>query len=439
MASTESVPPASPAPFSAPAIARRLGIHYGWVMVGITFLLVTVTAGIRSAPGVMITPLKDDFGWSTAQISWAISLSILTLGLAGPVSGRLIDRHGIRPVIIGFLVLGTSGVFATWLVQSLWQFYASWGVLVGFGAGGTSIVLSATVANTWFQERRGLVTGILGGAASAGQLVFVLLLALIVDAWGWRSAVGLMAIIAGAVVLPSTVIFLRSRPRDVGLAAYGVLPGEKALASDERLVPMKEAIRTGDFWLIALSFGVCGFTTIGLIGTHFIPHATEHGFSEKQAAGMLSVIGGFNVVGTIASGWLTDRYSPRKLLALYYFLRGCSLLVLPALSGSGIPLMSMFAVVFGLDYIATVPPTVMLTANRFGRRSVGTIYGWITFSHMVGGAIAAALAGVIHDAAGDYGPAMYAGGILALFAAAFAFQIGTRRPKPPGLRPATSY
>ncbi|MGE3076971.1 MAG: MFS transporter [Dehalococcoidia bacterium] len=439
MAVTETPPDPSQSRLSVPMAARRAGIHYGWVMVAITFLLVTVTAGIRSAPGVMITPFKEDFGWSTAQISWAISLSILTLGFAGPISGKLIDRHGIRPVIIGFLVMGVAGVAATFAMQSLWQLYIFWGVLVGFGAGGTSIVLSATVANTWFHERRGLVTGVLGGAASAGQLVFILLLAFVVDAWGWREAVGLMAMLAGAVVLPLAVLLLRSRPQDVGLTAYGARPGQIALALDERMVPMKEALRTSDFWLLAVTFGVCGFTTIGLIGTHFIPHATEHGFTEKQAAGMLSLIGGFNVVGTIASGWLTDRYSPRKLLALYYFLRGCSLLVLPALSGTGIPLMSLFAVVFGLDYIATVPPTVMLTANRFGRRSVGTIYGWITFSHMVGGSIAAAMAGVIHDAAGDYGPAMYMGGILAVFAAAFAFRIGTRATGTSGALPAASY
>lgn len=422
---------------SVTALATRRGVHYGWVMVGVTFLLVTVTAGIRSAPGVMITPLKEDFGWSTGQISLAISLSILTLGFAGPVSGKLIDRYGIRPVILGFLALGCAGVLATITLQSLWQFYIYWGLLVGFGAGGTSIVLSATVANTWFFERRGLVTGILGGAASAGQLVFILLLAEIVDVWGWREAVGLMAALATVVVLPIAVLLLRSRPSDVGLNAYGARPGQLPLASDERLVPMKEALKTGDFWLIALSFGVCGFTTIGLVGTHFIPHATEHGFTEKQAAGILSVIGAFNVVGTIASGWLTDRYSPRKLLALYYAMRGVSLVVLPAISTA--PLMSAFAVVFGLDYIATVPPTVMLTANRFGRRSVGTIYGWITFSHMVGGAVAAAMAGYIHDAAGDYGYAMYLGGMLALFAAALAFNIGARAPKAGGLAPAAGY
>ena len=426
-------------PISPVSLAQRAGVHYAWVMVGVTFMLVLVTAGIRSAPGVMITPLKEDFGWSTADISWAISLSILTLGFAGPISGRLIDRYGIRPVILSFLVLGTAGVIATLALQHLWQFYVFWGIAVGFGAGGTSIVLSATVANTWFQERRGLVTGMLGGAASAGQLVFILLLAQVVDFWGWRQAIGLMAFVSAAIVVPVAFVLLRSRPGDVGTTAYGARPGQVALASDERLVPMREALRTGDFWLLAGSFSVCGFTTIGLIGTHFIPHATEHGFSETQAAGILSVIGAFNVVGTIASGWLTDRYSPRKLLALYYVLRGSSLLVLPAISSAGgLPLMSMFAIVFGLDYIATVPPTVMLTANRFGRRSVGTIYGWITFAHMVGGAIATALAGVIHDAAGDYGIAMYMGGVLALFAGAIAFNIGSR-PARGGPLPAASY
>lgn len=431
------VPVRAPHPWSPPGLAARFGIHYGWVMVGICFVLVLVTAGIRSAPGVLIQPLEDDFSWSRTEISYALSVSILTLGLAGPISGRLIDRHGIRPVILGFLALCALGTVATLFMSALWQMHLFWGLLVGFGSGGTSIVLSATVANLWFKERRGLVTGVLGGASSAGQFVFLQVLIVVVDEWGWRQAVGVLAFISLAIVLPLTFLLIRSRPTDVGLEMYGVRAGETAPdVSNEPIVPMKQALRTRDFWLLALSFGVCGFTTIGLIGTHFIPHATEHGYTERQAAGILSVIGLFNIVGTVASGWLTDRYSPRKLLAIYYFLRGCSLLALPAISG--VPLMSAFAVVFGLDYIATVPPTVMLTANRFGRRSVGTIYGWISFSHMAGGALAAALAGQIHDAAGDYGIAMYLGGILAVFAAALAFKVSVGPPKPK-LQAATAY
>ena len=422
------LPSAAPHRWSPPGIAARFGIHYGWVMVGICFVLVLVTAGIRSAPGVLIQPLEEDFSWSRSQISYAISVSILTLGLAGPISGKLIDRYGIRPVILAFLGVCAVGTVATLFMTTLWQMHLFWGVLVGFGSGGTSIVLSATVANIWFKERRGLVTGVLGGASSAGQFVFLQLLIVVVEAWGWREAVGVLAALTLGLVLPVTFLLLRSRPRDVGLEMYGVRTGEAAPdVSNEPLTPMKEALKTRDFWLLALSFGICGFTTIGLIGTHFIPHATEHGYTERQAAGILSVIGLFNIVGTVGSGWLTDRYSPRKLLAIYYFLRGLSLLALPAISG--VPLMSAFAVVFGLDYIATVPPTVMLTANRFGRRSVGTIYGWISFSHMAGGALAAAMAGQIHDATDSYGIAMYLGGVLAVFAAALAFQVSASGPK----------
>jgi len=420
------------------ALAARILLALMFILGGVSkFAGLAGTAGYIASKGLplpmvlaVLTAALELGAGVALVIGWRVRVAALALALFTLLASLIFHAYWAAPAeqqMVQQLLFMKNLAVAGGLM-----------LLVGFGAGGTSIVLSATVANTWFFERRGLVTGILGGAASAGQLVFILLLAEVVDVWGWRQAVGLMALLVTVVVLPLAVIFLRSRPSDVGLTAYGSRPGQLPLASDERLVPMKEALRTGDFWLIALSFSVCGFTTIGLVGTHFIPHATEHGFTEKQAAGILSIIGAFNVIGTIASGWLTDRYSPRKLLAVYYALRGLSLVVLPAIST--VPLMSAFAVVFGLDYIATVPPTVMLTANRFGRRSVGTIYGWVTFSHMVGGAIAAALAGYIHDAAGDYGYAMYAGGILALLAAAVAFNIGARPPKTTGLpAPAAGY
>jgi len=227
-----------------------------------------------------------------------------------------------------------------------------------------------------------------------------------------------------AVVLPAVVLLMRSHPRDVGLRPYGEGIDGPAV-TDTRVTPMSRALRTGDFWLLAVTFAICGFTTMGLIGTHFVAHAVEHGFSEGEAAGILSIIGGMNVVGTIASGWLCDRISPRKLLAFYYFFRALSLLALPLVTT--LPLMSVFALVYGFDYIATVPPTVMLTADRFGRRSVGAIFGWITFAHMAGGALGAAAAGMLHDAAGNYTSIIYTGGFLALLAAAMAFNVRPRR------------
>jgi predicted MFS family arabinose efflux permease len=301
-----------------------------------------------------------------------------------------------------------------------------WGIVVGLGTGGVATVMGATVANTWFEEKRGLVTGLVGGAASAGQLVFLPLLVLITSIWGWRSAIGFLALLVLGVMLPLAFALMRSRPRDLGLRPYGAGSGPLTLAEHTHTTPMSQAMRTGDFWLLSATFFVCGFTSIGLIGPHFIPHATEHGFSEAQAAGVLSVMGAMNVVGTIASGWLCDRYPPRLLLAGYYVFRALSLLALPAIVS--LPLMSVFAVTFGLDYIATVPPTVMLTAERFGRRSVGVIFGWISFSHMVGGAVASYFAGYIHDVAGEYAIAIYVSGLLGLIAAMLAFGIG-RRPQ----------
>jgi sugar phosphate permease len=407
------------------AWAARRGIYYGWVVVAITFLIVIIAAGTRAAAGVLIRPLEAEFGWSRGDISLALSLSLLTYGISGPVSGRIADRFGIRWMAVGFLAVAGIGVMLSALAAHIWQLNLFWGVIVGFGTGGSAGIITATVGAVWFQARRGLVTGILGGASSAGQLVFLPLLVWVTVRWGWRAALALMAALLLGVVLPATLALLRSRPSDVGLEPYGERP-TTAAADDARSTPLRTAVRTGDFWLLTLTFAVCGFTTAGLIGTHFIPHAVEHGFTEAQAAGVLGLIGGMNVFGTVASGWLCDRFPPRKLLATYYFLRALSLLALPLITT--MPLMSAFAVVYGFDYIATVPPTVLLAADRFGRRSVGTIYGWIWFGHWVGAALAAMMAGAIHDRAGDYAAAIYIAGFTGLLAAAMAFNI---RPRPP--------
>jgi MFS family permease len=417
--------------FSPPAIAARRGVHYGWVVVGMTFLIVVVTAGVRSSPGVLIRPFEREFGWSRGEISAAIALSILMYGLAAPISGRIADRFGLRPMALFFLATAGLGVTMAAFTSSLWQLFVFWGLVVGLGAGGVAGVMGAIVANTWFETKRGLVTGLTGGAASAGNLIFLPLLVFVTHNWGWRAAVGLMAFLLIVVILPLVFVVIRSRPRDVGLQMYGAGAGIGTRLMDSRMTPISEALRTRDFWLLSSTFFVCGFTSVGLIGPHFIPHATEHGFSEGQAAGILSLIGGMNVIGTIASGWLCDRYPPRFLLATYYFIRALSLLALPFINT--MPLMSLFAVTMGLDYIATVPPTVMLTADRFGRRSVGTIYGWITFSHMVGGALASYFAGYIHDVAGDYTIAIYTAGILGLMAATLAFGINSRVQRQPAL------
>lgn len=413
--------------------ARRHGIHYGWVIVGVTLACVITSSGVRAAPGVLIHPLEDEFGWNRASISLAIAISLITYGLAAPFSAYVTARIGLRNMALSFLLVGALGVAWTTAIDALWQLQVLWGLVVGLGTGGVTMVMAATVANTWFEKRRGLVTGILGGSASAGQLVFLPLLVFITATWGWRSAVGFMAVMLTFVVLPAVFLFMRSRPRDIGLEAYGATGASIArAAADQRTTSIGEAARTKDFWVLACTFFVCGFTSVGLIGAHFIPHATEHGFSQGEAAGILSVMGAMNAVGALTSGWLCDRYRPQRLLAAYYFFRAVSLLALPLITTTGLPLMSLFAVTFGLDYIATVPPTVMLAAERFGRRSVGSIYGWISFVHMIGAAIASYFAGWIHDVAGEYTIAIYLAGLLGLTAAmlTFAFSSQPRRSEP---------
>jgi len=412
---------------SPTAWAARRGVHYGWIIVGVTFVTVLAAAGVRAAPAVLIRPLERDFGWTRGEISLALSLSMVMYGFGGPLAGRLTDRYGLRGTTIIFVTTTAAGTILSVSLAHLWQLNVFWGLIVGIGTGGTATVMSATVANIWFESRRGLITGLLGGASSAGQLVFLPLLVWLVSRWDWRAAIVLLAVLITGFILPAVTLLMRSQPRDLGLTPYGA-GAAGATPVDTRVTPMSRALRTGDFWLLAGTFAICGFTTMGLIGTHFVPHAVEHGFTEAQAAGILSVIGGMNVVGTIASGWLCDRFPPRKLLAGYYFFRALSLLALPMIDT--LPLMSLFAVVYGLDFIATVPPTVMMTADRFGRRSVGSIYGWISFSHMVGGAAGAAAAGLIHDAADNYTAVIYISGLLAMLAAAMAFNLRPRRVTP---------
>jgi sugar phosphate permease len=414
------------------ALAQRFGIHYAWVVIALTLSVVVTASGVRAIPGVIIHPLEDEFSWNRSDVSLVIAISLVFYGLAAPLSGRIGERFGLRAVVIGFLLVSGVGLVLSTMVQHLWQLHLFWGFVVGVGTGGVATVMGATVANTWFESKRGMVTGLTGGAASAGQLVFVPALVFITAAFGWRVSIGVVAVLVLAVVLPFALVFMRSRPRDVGIEPYGVGQRGVAAVTDDRYTPLREAVRTGDFWLLCCTFFVCGFTSVGLIGSHFIAHATEHGFTDAQAAGIFSTIGAMNIFGTIGAGILCDRYSARHLLAGFYIMRALTLLALPFIDT--LPLMGVFALLFGLDYIATVPPTVMLTADRFGRRSVGTIYGWITFVHMIGAAVASYFAGYVHDALGEYTVAMYVAGILGLMAAMLAFGINsgqkTRVPKP---------
>ena len=423
---------------------RALGgrFYYGWVVVAVVFLALLVSAGVRAAPTVLINPLETELGWSRAAISLAVSVGLLLYGFSGPVAGWLMDRFGPTRIALAGLVLIGGSTLAGAAVTELWQLNLFWGVLSGVGTGFVAPVLGASVANRWFAERRGLVLGVFGAAASAGQLVSVPALMWLVVAVGWREGTVLLAAAVFAILAP-VLLFMRDDPSRLGLRSYGTPANEgRSTAAEESPAPepgtqapseaqggaVSRALRTPEFWLLSGSFFICGASSNGIIGVHFVPHSIDHGIPEVTAAGALAVMGAMNFVGTIASGWLTDRYDPRRLLAIYYFLRGLSLLMLPFVTDfAGL---SIFAVFFGLDYIATVPPTVMLVADRFGRMNVGAVFGWVFLSHQVGAALASYLGGVARDSLGDYTAAFLAAGILAILAALMASRI-TREPLSP--------
>ena len=411
-------------------MARR-SLHYAWVVAAVTFVILLVTAGVRATPGVLMLSFEREFGWSRAGISTAVAINIALFGLIGPFAASVIDRWGARRVIAVAAGLLAVSVALTTAMRAQWHLTLLWGVLVGTGTGVTSMVLAAIIANRWFDERRGLVMGMLSAANATGQLIFLPSLASLVETNGWRSAAWLVsAAAAGVCVL--VLIFMRDRPEDLGLLPYGRRP-DVAVSPSRALAPLAAlalALRTRAFWLLAGTFFICGASTNGLIGTHLIAACHDYGIHEVQSARLLAMMGIFDILGTTASGWLTDRYSSRYLLFGYYTLRGISLLFLPLTLRSGVASnLVIFAVFYGLDWIATVPPTVRLASEAFGRENTGVIYGWISASHQLGASTAAFSAGVIRTMLGDYQVAFWAAGALCLVAGLSFLTIGrARRP-----------
>ena len=402
--------------------------HYAWIVAGVTFIVLLVTAGIRATPGLLMVPLESEFGWNRAVISAAVAINIALFGLIGPFAASVMDRWGLRRVILSAVALLAVSVALTTQMRNQWQLTLLWGVFVGTGTGVTSMVLAAVVATRWFDERRGLVLGALSAANATGQLVFLPLLAGLVEHRGWRAAV-LVVSAASVLVFAIVLVFMRDRPEDVGLLRYGQQVQPDAPMSSRPLAPLEalgRALRSPAFWILAGTFFVCGASTNGLIGTHLIAACHDYGIPQMRSAQLLAVMGIFDIVGTTASGWLTDRYSSRHLLFAYYTMRGLSLLYLPFTLQNGAHGLGWFAVFYGLDWIATVPPTVRLTGEAFGRENTGVIYGWIGASHQLGASLAAFGAGAIRTVSGDYGLAFWIAGGCCVVAGLSFLTVGRR-------------
>jgi MFS family permease len=408
----------------------RSRIFYGWIVVAVAAIVVLVTAGVRAAPGAFLLSMTDEHGWSTATVSFAAAVGLVAFGLAGPLSGSLMGRFGVKRVVVGSLLITASALLVSSVVTEIWQLTLTFGLVAGIGTGLVASVLGPTVATRWFVRSRGLVTGIFGASSSAGQLVFIPVLTVLAVTFDWRLAAVALAVLALALLIP-VAAFVRNDPSEVDERPLGAPDGPVRPPPPPDAGVMRRATRSADFWFLAGTFFVCGATSNGLIGQHFIPHAVEHGFTQTAAASALAVMGIFNFVGTIASGWLTDRHDPRKLLLIYYSFRGVSLLFLPFVHDT--MTVGAFAILFGLDYIATVPPTVALAADRFGAHNVGVVYGWIFAAHMLGAAIAAWVAGVVRESVGDYAAAFVAAGWIAIIAGFAALMIRRREAVPVAL------
>ena len=404
-------------------------IHPAWIVAGITFGTLFATSGFRSAPSVLILPLEEDFGWRRDVISLAVAINVLLYGLTAPFAAALMERFTVRKVVMAALsTVGTGALLTIWMSQS-WHLMLLWGVVVGVGTGSMALVFAATIANRWFVKRRGLVIGILTAAAASGQLVFLPGLSKLAQDPGWRAS-SLVIALAAYLMVPLIYLFLKEDPQSVGSSPYGAdkdwLPPvlQKGNAAKVAINVLKDASKVKNFWYLVGSFFVCGLSTSGLIGTHFIPAAHDHGMPTVTAASLLALIGVFDVVGTIFSGYLTDRIDPRKLLFFYYSLRGLSLFLLPSILFSTLhPSTLVFIIFYGLDWVATVPPTVLLCRQVLTPEKGAIIYGWVFAAHQVGGAIAAFGAAVLRIKFGDYAAAFYITGVLCLITSYFVLQI----------------
>ncbi len=423
--------------------AGRPRVHPAWWVAGVAFLALFGAAGFRAAPGALMVPLHHEFGWSTSIMSLAVGINLLLFGLVAPFAAALMDRFGMRKVISSALLLVACGAGGSTLMTASWHLLVFWGLLIGTGTGAMALVLAATVANRWFITRRGLVMGVLTAGSATGQLVILPPVAVMAETWGWRPA-SLLIGAAALAVIPMVLLFMRDYPEESGALPYGADPETHKAppratggAFSRALEGLRFAVRQRAFWALAIAFAICGATTNGLIGIHFIPSAHDHGMPATTAAGLLAAVGVFDIAGTVASGWLTDKFDPRKLLVAYYAFRGVSLVLLPGLLAETVhPSIVLFVVIYGLDWVATVPPTAVLCRRVFKER--GTIvFGWIFASHQIGAALAAVAAGVIRDTFGTYTYAFWAGAALCALAATLSAFTPRSSPTKGSPRPAT--
>jgi predicted MFS family arabinose efflux permease len=427
---------------AAPVLKRPFGQNYAFVVVAVIFLALLSSAGLRATPGVLMLPLQKAFDWNVGVISSSAAIGIFLYGLAGPFAVAVMQRFGIRRTVLGALMLMSASTGASYFMTAPWQMFLTWGLLSGIGSGVVANVLGATIVNRWFTTNRGLVMGLLTASTATGTLIFTPGLAALVEWGGWKPAVLTVAACCAALI-PLVYVLVPERPASIGLRSFGSqhddhpAPPAQGNPFTAAFSNLARAARTRAFWFLFTTFFICGFTTNGLVGTHLIAFCSDHGIVAMQAASLLALMGFFDLFGTTFSGWLTDRFDPRKLLFFYYGLRGLSLIYLPYSDFSLVSL-SVFAVFYGLDWLATVPPTVRIANEAFGDKNAPLVFGWVVAGHQLGAACAAFFAGFVRSAQGDYLQAFVIAGATGIVAAVLSLMIG-RRPAQPVLLCQTAF
>jgi MFS family permease len=409
-------------------------VHYAWFVVAATFATLVTTAGILTAPTMFMLPMEKEFGWDARPLSIAIGIQIALFGLTGPFAAAAMERFGVRRTVVSALCLLAVAEFGVTFVRAAWQL-PIWGAAVGLGAGSIALMFGTTIATRWFDARRGVVLGLFAAGNATGALVFLPLFGQIIERVGWRPCAYILSCIA-LLLIPLVILVVRERPSDLGLPRFGGTEVDATLPPRvnpirRALTTLREATRSRPFWILAGTFFICGASTNGLIGAHLVPACGDHGIPETRAAGLLAAMGAFDLVGTTASGWLSDRYSSRWLLFWYYGLRGLSLLFLPMAFGFGFLGLPIFAVFYGLDWIATVPPTVKLATAAFGRERAPLFFGWIAAAHQLGAGLTAFAAGTVRSLIGSYNDAFLVSGVLCLVAAVMILSIARTLARPP--------
>ncbi|MBY4605175.1 MULTISPECIES: MFS transporter [Bacillus] len=381
-------------------------LHYAWIIVSVTFLILLAVQGVRLSFGAFVEPWERQFSMDRGTISLISTISFIVYGISQPVIGRLVDKWGARAVLSWSALLTGVSIFLTYLVTSPWQLFLLYGLGVSLGVGGASNVAASVLVVNWFSKKRGLAFGIMEAGFGAGQMLLVPGSLMLIHWFSWKLTVVVLGLLLIVIVFPAALLMLRNNPSEKNTEPIGGLAAaEKETASKTTALSVTGMFRMKQFWFLILPFLICGFTTVGLMDTHLIPFSHDHGFSTTVTSAAVSLLAGFNIAGILLSGIVADRWSSRKILCFLYAVRALSIVIL--IYSHEPYLLLAFAILFGLVDFATVAPTQMLATQYFQNYSIGLMIGWLSLAHQIGSALGAYVPGVIYTVTGEYTLAFY--------------------------------